>query len=219
MKKIIIFLVLVSLIKPLFATAQSPDVLIYNGKDYSIATNPLEIFFSAHPHRKPKTNIHSSGLWRGYVATLQIQDNSLYLKDIKVMYRPEGSKPGDRTKWKSVIKDTFPKLEDRVCSFYSGLLILRKGKVMHYVHMGYSSVYENYTLLRIKNGKLMKEKHLSGKEYFMFKKRQFKEYQKSDEYEKSVERMLKDGGNISEIEKFLFDYEIDYTGKYLLDEI
>ena len=66
------------------ATAQQPDILFYNGKKYSLYTNPLEGYFRKYPDKKPKTSIISTGNWRGYIATFEIIDSTLFLRDIEV---------------------------------------------------------------------------------------------------------------------------------------
>jgi hypothetical protein len=66
----------------IFATAQDPDLLIYNGKTYDLFSNPLENFYDGNKSKRPKfwvePNSVSSGNWRGYVATWEIIDDKLY---------------------------------------------------------------------------------------------------------------------------------------------
>lgn len=67
-----------------FATAQFPDKINYNGKEYNLNSNPLEVYFEKNPNKRPKSEVRSSALWRGYVATFEIIDNQLFLKDIEI---------------------------------------------------------------------------------------------------------------------------------------
>jgi hypothetical protein len=55
---------LLVLAPPVFATGQRGDILVLNGKEYSIFTNPLRPYLDENPGRLPKSNIISTSLWR-----------------------------------------------------------------------------------------------------------------------------------------------------------
>jgi hypothetical protein len=59
----------------IFATGQISDKIIYKGEKSSLNTNPLESFFKKNPNLKPQPDIMSTGLWRGYIATFEIQND------------------------------------------------------------------------------------------------------------------------------------------------
>jgi hypothetical protein len=61
---VLIFVLLVAV--ELSATAQQGDILVLNGKQYFIETNPLEPFLKQNPDKLPKSDVVSSSLWRGY---------------------------------------------------------------------------------------------------------------------------------------------------------
>lgn len=68
-----------------FATAQSPDRIVYKGKERMLFSNPLEGYYSSGRKRPdfmiaPLTT--STGNWRGYVAMWQIENGKLYLTKI-----------------------------------------------------------------------------------------------------------------------------------------
>ena len=185
----IVFLVLITTVT--YPTGQIPDKLIYNGKEYSLFCNPLESFFSDHSDKRPVSGTMSTALWRGYIATFVIRDGVLYVQDLEV---ESGSKlPNGEYKIvnKSVLLEVFPDSLERTCSFFSGLLVLPQGEILGYVHMGYSSVYANYTLIRVIDGKVQKERQFTGAEYLAFKKRQFQAYQQTDEYKKELTKLTK----------------------------
>jgi len=48
-----------------YGTSQTPDKIIYKGQEYALNTNPLEIYFLKNPDLRPKSEIMSTGLWRG----------------------------------------------------------------------------------------------------------------------------------------------------------
>ena len=68
-----------------FATPQEPERLIYNGKEYSLQTHPLEKYFEKYKEKRPGVGEYwLSSLTRGYVATFEIKNKELFLKDIQV---------------------------------------------------------------------------------------------------------------------------------------
>lgn len=150
-----------------FATAQIPDILIYKGEEYALFSNPLEEYFEKHPDEKPQSDVTNTALWRGYIATFEIKDNQLFIKDIEIQYYDEIS---DEYLWRSVIEEVFPNQKEVKVDWFTGLLVIPQGKLVNYVHMGYASTYENYILFEIDKGNLTKEKKFNHKEYEKFKK-------------------------------------------------
>ena len=173
--KILITTVLVVLIGVSNAsgTAQYPDKIIYAGKEYKLHTNPLEPYFEKHPHKRPKCDIRSTALWRGYVATFEIKDKILILKDIEIQIRVKDEKGNNAYRWKSVKKESFPDQESLSIDWFTGILVLPHGKMINYVHMGYGSTYSNYILLEMEHGKLRAERQLDHEKYEIFKQKQF----------------------------------------------
>lgn len=215
----IIWLLLLSLIVGLnaLATAQSPDKIIYNGKEYSLYSNPLEEFFDKNPDKRPKGGIMSTGLWRGYIATYEIKDGKLYLKDIEIMYSDTTSKGSDNYKWRSVLKEVFPDTENIKIDWLTGLLVIPNGELVNYVHMGYGSTYKRYILLEIDKGELKKERTYKYKEYEKFKKRQFQAFKETEEYKKLRTDLQKNGSTDEFIDSFLRSFVTEYTSKILTD--
>jgi hypothetical protein len=122
----------------IFATAQFPDRIIYKGKKYALNCNPLEDFFNNNPGKRPNKGSFCTGLLRGYVATFEISDNQLLLKDIEIIVPDTLNKKTD-IKSVSVIKEIFPTQDIKNVDWFSGLLVIPYGKVVNYVHMGYVS--------------------------------------------------------------------------------
>jgi len=148
-----------------FGTAQFPDIIIYKGKKYDLHTNPLEIYFEKYPNRRPR-GTDCTALWRGYIATFEIKDSQLYLKDIVIEVGNE---------YPPIRKSVFPFIKLVKVDWFTGLLVLPYGKIVNYVHMGVST-YEHYILLEIHNGNLTKEKQFDYREYEEFKEKQFEAF-------------------------------------------
>jgi len=200
-----------------FGTAQYPDKIIYNGKEYDLHSNPMESYFEKYPDKRPQGGVMSTALWRGYVATFEIKDNQLYLKDIEIEISTKDEKGNYKYSWKSVLNEVFSNQELIKIDWMTGLLVLPEGEIVNYVHMGYGSTYEKYTLLEVDCGDLKKVKQFGYKEYEKFKEKQFKAFKKTDEYKKIVAELKKDGDyNDKFIDSFLRSFVIGYTSKILV---
>ncbi len=61
-------------------TAQVRERLIYNNEEYSLATEPLSPYLAKHKIEFPST---TTACWRGYCGKWLIENNKLYLIDLK----------------------------------------------------------------------------------------------------------------------------------------
>lgn len=205
-----------------FATSQRPDKLFYKGIEYDLFSNPLEIYFEKNPDKRPRhvyggVVIESTDLWRGYVATFEIKDNKLIVKDIQIHCVDTAVGSSQDISWESVIIEVFPEQKEIEVDWFTGLLVLPLGNLMNYVHMGYGSTYENYILLEINEGNLKTEKHFNYIEYENFKGRQFQAFKQTKEYKKIKKDLIKDGNSKKFIDSFLRSYVTDYTLKILIE--
>lgn len=200
-----------------FATAQFPDKINYNGKEYNLNSNPLEVYFEKNPNKRPKSEVRSSALWRGYVATFEIIDNQLFLKDIEIQYRDTTSKGSNNSNWKSVLNEVFADQKNIQVDWYTGLLVIPQGKVVNYVHMGYGSTYQHYTILELNKGVLTQEKQFKSKAYEKFKEKQFQVFKQTEDYNKMKSDLLQKGNSEEFIDSFLRSYVTQYTSKILTD--
>jgi hypothetical protein len=160
-----------------YATGQEPDILIFKGKRYSLYTNPLDGYFRKYPDKKPKSDIISTGNWRGYVATFELIDSTLFLRDIVI--ETNDSK-------KSVMNEVFPGQSAVAIEWFNGLLTAPYGQLLKYVHMGYGSTFENYLIFEIRLGQLTKVKDFKYEEYVKFKDKQFELFKETEDYKKIV---------------------------------
>ena len=172
-----------------FATAQTPDYLIIDKDTLQIQSNPLGKYFEINPLSSNLINIVSSGNWRGYIAYFKFLDGKLVVENIYKEDYKENSKEETDYFLTSIYKDVFGTKSNFECDFYSGLLICPSGNMVQYVHMGYSSLYENYNLIEIKNGINIKSKKITGKEFQKFKIDYFKYYKRTEEYKLKVKEL------------------------------
>ena len=124
-------------------TGQLGEILIYQGKEYSLSIEPLRIYFEA-------TGIHpdfvlpNTALWRGYVGTWKIYDDRLWLSKVDASLK-NGEEFG--------LKNLFPESKgDVLASWYSGILRVPDGQVLNYIHSGHDTIYERNILISIDRG-------------------------------------------------------------------
>jgi hypothetical protein len=222
MKIVLLKILLILFVLEVQATAQMPDKIIYKGIEYNLFSNPLETYFEKNPNKRPIRNVggvivQSSSLWRGYLATFEIKDSTLFVKDVQILYSDSSDGNSHVSKWKSVINEVFHERQEMKANWFSGLLVLSYGKLINYVHMGYASTYENYILLEINEGVLKKVKHFNSIEYEKFKERQFQAFKKTKEYKMTKKELIKDGKSKKIIDSFLRSFITKYTTKILIE--
>lgn len=157
MRKLLIALVVLSFLPAVaYATAQVPDIITYEGKKRPLMTNPLETFFKEGERPKFRTSPASTvtSNWRGYVASWEVRDDTLYLvgldswvcKDL----HPENCERADLKKlFGEKFRDGKVKAD-----WFTGDLRMSDGELLQYVHAGYASVYERDIILTVSAGKI-----------------------------------------------------------------
>jgi hypothetical protein len=200
-----------------WATAQQPDVLIVDGKDESLYTNPLSDWLELHPDAMPKTDVMSSGNWRGYVATWEVANDKLWLRRVEVAFvapdfasgvtkDKKGENALPRITRREVRAQLFPDKGDVIADWYTGTLIIPKGELVNYVHMGYGSTYERYAVIWVRRGEVTRRLDLRAEQFMELRKERFKAYRKTDEYKKQLADTAKTLG-AERAEDFLFEFD------------
>ena len=192
MRILLITALAVALGSTAFATPQYPDKIIYKGKKYELLSNPLESYYREYPDKRPRfweftsEPVGSSALSRGYVATFEIKNNQLYLKDMEIQ---TGWK---ETKWTSVMHKAFPMKKSVKADWATEFLVLPAGKFVTGMYGGYLKVYDNYIFLEVENGHVTKVKTFKNpQEYAEYKERLFEVFKKTDAYKKKKKQAKK----------------------------
>lgn len=134
-------------------TAQEMERLIYNGREVSMASEPLATYLS-NLKVKPRFSPRSSGCWRGYVGTWEIKDDKLYLIDLEC-----GIVNIAENKYlKAGLDFFFPDKKEVLAEWYSGEIRIPLGDMLEYVHGGYESSFEKDIFLEFKNGLLIRKR-------------------------------------------------------------
>lgn len=155
--KLITFIIIGLYFFPCTATVQQKDVLIYNGESYYLQKEYLEEYFECYPEKKPKGNIVSSDLWRGYIAFFVVIDKQIYLVDLQIRVQDENPKLIYATKWKSVFKEFSPDVDEFLVDWIDDLILLPLGEPVDY-KQGFGISFKEYKLLEVKHGELIGSK-------------------------------------------------------------
>lgn len=126
-------------------TAQISDSLSINGKGVNLqgcialpwdAPHLIEMSEEEALRTCRTAPVGLSFCWRGYVASWEIIDDCLFFTAIDGVYRWDGP---------------FPVFAHWV----TGVLRIGQGELLHYVHMGFGSRYEQDLLLDVRQGRLV----------------------------------------------------------------
>lgn len=195
-KRLLLMLAAVAVAVPLWATAQAPDVLKLDGKTYDLFSNPLEAFLATNAKRLPQSEVMSSALWRGYIATFAIRDKKLFVDDVRILARGE-------TKFRSVMKELFGDAAPHPAEWFTGHLIVPTGKLVNYVHLGYGSTYSAYTIATVIKGDVREIRTMDREQFEAFRRAQFAAFKKTPEYAERAANLSKNGD--PSVEPFLFE--------------
>ncbi len=227
---------LVALILVLGATAAlghwgPPHTLVYEGQSYEIQAEPLEHYFVEHPDEHPHVvmgreemeqnpdayadgeaiEVMVTSCLRGYIATFEIADNSLRLREFETpfTYGKDPDRPGG---YLSEVERYFPDPELRRVDWYTGILVLPRRELER---SETNNCSESCILLRIEEGRLTDHLELTGEEYLEFKRKQFAEFREMDDYHQIVAELREEMdfwelNDEAELVQFVFDnYSFD----------
>lgn len=141
-----------------YGTAQTPERIIFEGKENSLFSTPLKQLYKISDSLEIELPDFSSyfsesdsiiginyGNWRGYVATWQIENDTLYLIKISDDSHEKGAD------LEQIFGNYFN--DGKVAAFwYTGDLIIPKGDLVSYIHMGFMSRYEKEIVIEIEDG-------------------------------------------------------------------
>lgn len=137
----------------IFATSQIPDAIEVEGEPMALFDQPLRQLEQANPRAWEKLARYRRGpqcsaAWFGVLASWKVEDDKLYLTALWANPCAENSKEVPLRKLFGRQVGRAPVFADWV----SGELVIPRGKLVEYVHMGFGSRYERYLRLRVENG-------------------------------------------------------------------
>jgi hypothetical protein len=138
-------------------TAQARDRLLYNGEEFSLSTEPLKPLLDLIGYKTPTGTVVSSDCWRGYRGKWEIINEELFLIDLKGF-------PEENKHW--TIDALFPNQKKVFAGWFTGEIIIPQGKMLHYEHMGYMSIFEKDLFLEFQKGKLINKREVDNTKKF-----------------------------------------------------
>ena len=127
-------------------TIQAGDILSYNGKKTTIATEPLKTYLET---RSDVSFIFkSSALVRGYIGNWKIKNKKLFLVSLVGFIKSNE---------KVDLEYLFPNKIEVFADWFSGKIRIPEGDMLEKINLGYSSVYERDRILNFKKGILINE--------------------------------------------------------------
>lgn len=131
--------------------AQIPDRILYHKEYYDLCTNPLELYWTTLRKKRPKL-VSKDECKRGYVATWEVKDNQLFLREIDGIVRRSfvlwGRKEVPYSLAKLIGKrNTFVK-----ATWYSGKLRIPTGAMTLFADNAYDSRYSREVIITVTKG-------------------------------------------------------------------
>lgn len=222
---IILLLICINFI--LCATEQESDYIKIDDIEHKLFTNPVyELLQFKDFHNKYITVINgikdfsiSSACWRGYIAYFEIKNDLLYLNDIIVhtVSLENIGRPEDRDI--SIYSKLFDSQKSFFCNFYSGILIIPTGECIKEIYSGYDSMYENYLIIKIRNGQVIQKKEFKYNEFEDRKSEAFKRYKLSEKYKtdfSEAKEIFTVIISAEELDKILYESDKLYLYEYFI---
>lgn len=127
-------------------TAQTPEILIYNGERQGmtfippIPNDPQIVVAAPNDY-----SCYNTACWRGYVGTWEIKDDKFYLNSLTGRYHMAKDEPVHAT-------------------WFTGVIRVPQGEMLHYVHMGFGSIFERELHIKIENGVVVDQRTIDNRE-------------------------------------------------------
>ena len=135
-------------------TAQIHERLIYEGEEMSMSSCPplptghARLVAAAEPYATKMEGVpsvvFSTACWRRYLGTWEVRGGRLYLDGVAGLYELEGVEP-------------------LFADWVSGTLVVPRGGLLRYVHMGFESVYERELHLRVEAGVVVETREVDNR--------------------------------------------------------
>lgn len=135
--------------------AQLGDVIVVDGVEMDLYSNPLEEFWSKSKKKRPAFQ-PSETCRRGYIAHWEIRDSQLYFTRIEGTVIKRGL--FGKKQVPGTVKMIFSKADPAgvKAEWFSGKLRIPRGNMTQYEHSGYDSRFEREMIITVEKGNILK---------------------------------------------------------------
>lgn len=188
-------------------TQQIRDKLIYEGETYDINQEILERYFRAFPEKKPEVKGILTSLWRGYVATFEIQEKQLFVKKFEMLAPPDLHFEERELDFLGMPGNKF--------SWYSGLIRIDDYKGI----WNREEADATFEYLEIYKGDLLRKRVMNYDELQAFKEKQYAYFKTTLFYEQAKAAIRKSNPNVREerIEEIIRQGLLNWYTRELFD--
>ena len=127
-------------------TTQAGDILLYNGKKTTIASEPLKPYLETR--EDVSFILKSTAIVRGYIGNWEIKNNKLFL--ISLLGFIEDQEQVD-------LNFLFPDKNEVFADWFTGDIRIPQGKMIKKVKLGYESTFEKDLILKFEKGLFIEE--------------------------------------------------------------
>lgn len=161
MRRAFLFVLLLLVTGCSYATAQIPELIELDGVEQSLFSEPFTIYLANNQSEIPKLEKLAqdvcTGSWRRYQGRWFILDKKLYLRSL-------AANPCRESPEQIPLPVFFPGASGPVhAKWYTGKLVVPRGKRVRYVHMGYESEFEQYLVFTVQSGQIIAQEESSMK--------------------------------------------------------
>ena len=175
-------------------TKQISDTLIYKDKEYYLNNEILEYYFRKFPDKKPEIKGVMTACWRGYIATFEILNNELKIKEIDWLIFGN----------QSVNDEVYPFSNGDTYSWFSGFIRIDLFRGEFDDEKDENGIYE---LLEIREGNLVEHWKFTYSEFLEFKEVLFSLFIETEDYKKLFKQWEERNPGITKerINQLIFD--------------
>lgn len=131
-------------------TAQVPDLILFEGRWMDLECEPLASWLDRRKNRQLRFRARTTACWRGYQARWKVDRGRLYLTRFSARLR-NGRFAGLPTLFENYSAEFYAQNgandpanqgPGRFAFWVTGIVRCSIGRLRHYVHAGYESIYE-----------------------------------------------------------------------------
>jgi len=205
-------LFLICFLQTAIAQTYHPDKMLVNGINQDYRYHHMELYFNHYPEKRPIANKDSTIMTRGYIAEYEINNNVLYLNDIKTPVN--GNYNNLVSNSRKVIS---PKEKNLKMYWVNGLYDVGLGEARYQnPNDTLIPIYDNYLIFEIERGTITRTNTFTYKQYKTFKDYQWEFFRNTDAYTKLYQKLMRTGMDAFETDQHIYYHILFYSKRNFL---